>query len=101
MIHVMEFGFEDSFAAGREAVVASAGITVSGGGSADFVDEGEVEETLESGVERAGAHANLARRKFVGFLHDGVAVLGAIGEGKKDEEDGWGEREKALEVVGE
>ena len=71
-------------AGGGEPVVAAALVV----GDPGFGDEGGGEEAVDGAVERSRAHGDV----MASFLHDGVAVLFAVGEREEDGEDGWGER---------
>ena len=70
--------------------VVSAALVV---GEACFFDEAAAHHAVDGTVERAGAHGEAASAVFGYGLHDGVAVLFAVGEGEQDGEDGGGERE--------
>jgi hypothetical protein len=50
----------------------------------EFFDEILFEEALDGAVERAGAEADFAGGAFGDFLHDGIAVAVAVGEGNEN-----------------
>lgn len=89
--------FHGGAAAGfGEAVVAAAFVVVFGIGALfEFFDEVLFEEALDSTVEGAGAKADLAGGTFSDFLHDGIAVAVAIGEGDENVKGVTGKKERA------
>ena len=66
---------------GETVITATFVIVLRIGALFQFFDEALFEETLDSAVERAGAEADLSARSLADFLHDGIAVTVAIGEG--------------------
>src|SRR5579862_4546148 len=76
----------------REPVVAAALVVVGGIGALfELLDVAFLEQAADAAVESAGAEAHGPAGALVHFLHDGVAVALAVGQGYQDVESVAGE----------
>jgi hypothetical protein len=79
-------GSEDAAAKAGHPIISAALVAFSGGTAEGLFDQVGIDQPLESSVEGGGPEADFAARSLEDFLHDGVAVLVLVREGKENVE---------------
>jgi hypothetical protein len=92
LLEMAGFFLSGAASCASDAVIAAADVVMLGIGTLfEFINEAGFEKAFDGAIERAGAELNFAGGALGDFLHDGIAVAIAIGQGDEDVEAIGGE----------